>query len=510
MNKDFSEKDIKKVAKGAGTTLIGSSIGKGLFFLSQIIIARALGVEIFGLYALGFAVAKICGIISTFGLSTGGMRFVSIFKDESRSKLKGILISSSVFSFLSGAIIGFVLYILSNKIAIVIFHNPELKITLQIFAFSVPFISGMNVVASLLKGFHTTKYTVYTRDIIQCVVNVILIIVFHLVGFGLSGVIYAFILSHLMAFISGIFYLRKLFPEIKYKDFKPVYEIKDLILYSVPLLFIDFLHYFLTWTNSLLLGVLSTTTSVGIYRAASQLPLVMTIFMMATNSIYAPLAANLYNKGEMKRLESIFKTTTRWVIYITVPIFILIIFSPKELMMVFGREFIQTGWIILVILSFGQLINCMTAGVGMTLTMTAKQKLELFNSAIMLSVNILLCYLLIPKYGAIGAAIANCVGISLINLVRLAEVKFLYNMHPFSSVLIKYTLPSSISIIILFFLNKMVFQTSNIYTFFIKLCAIFIIFMVYFLRKTVWTSEDLFVYNKVKNIISKNVNPAKS
>jgi O-antigen/teichoic acid export membrane protein len=230
---------------------------------------------------------------------------------------------------------------------------------------------------------------------------------------------------------------------------------------------------------------------------------------MATNSIYAPLVANLYKKDEMKRLESIFKTTTRWVIYITVPIFILIIFSPKELMMIFGREFIQTGWIILVILSFGQLINCMTAGVGMTLTMTAKQKLELINSAVMLSINILLCYLLIPKYGAIGAAIANCVGISLINFVRLAEVKLLYNMHPFSSVLIKYTLPSSISIIILLFLNTVAFQTSNIFTFFIKLCTIFIIFIVYFLRKTVWTTEDLFVYNKVKNIISKNVNPAK-
>jgi O-antigen/teichoic acid export membrane protein len=341
------------------------------------------------------------------------------------------------------------------------------------------------------------------------VVNITLIVVFHLVGFGLSGVIYAFILSNLTAFISGIFYLRKLFPEIKYKDFKPVYEIKDLIFYSVPLLFIDFLHYFLIWTNSLLLGVLSTTKSVGIYRAASQLPLVMTIFMLATNSIYAPLAANLYKKTEMKRLENIFKTTTRWVIYITVPIFILIIFSSKELMMIFGRDFVQTGWIVLIILSFGQLINCMTAGVGMTLTMTAKQKLELFNSAVMLSANILLCYLLIPKYGAIGAAIANCVGISLINFVRLAEVKLLYNMHPFTSVLIKYTLPSSVSIIILFFLNTTAFQTSNIFTFFIKLCTIFIIFMAYFLKKAVWTTEDLFVYNKVKNIISKKANPAK-
>jgi O-antigen/teichoic acid export membrane protein len=78
MNHNFSEEDIKKVAKGAGTSLIGSSIGRGLFFLSQVIIARILGVEAFGLYVLGFSAIKICEIIARFGLNTGGMRFVSV------------------------------------------------------------------------------------------------------------------------------------------------------------------------------------------------------------------------------------------------------------------------------------------------------------------------------------------------------------------------------------------------------------------------------------------------
>jgi len=40
MGKHFLEDDIKKVATGAGITLIGHSFGKGLLFLSQVIIAR--------------------------------------------------------------------------------------------------------------------------------------------------------------------------------------------------------------------------------------------------------------------------------------------------------------------------------------------------------------------------------------------------------------------------------------------------------------------------------------
>src|SRR3989304_9270525 len=106
MNNSFSEEDVKKVAKGAGTNLIGSSIGKGLFFLSQIIIARILGVEVFGLYALGFATVKMCEIFARLGLHKGGMRFVSIYKDDSPSKLKGVLVSAIGITLINGILIG--------------------------------------------------------------------------------------------------------------------------------------------------------------------------------------------------------------------------------------------------------------------------------------------------------------------------------------------------------------------------------------------------------------------
>ena len=67
----FHEKDLKKVARGAWTTLLGASIGKGLFFLSHLLVARHLGPEAFGLYALGFAAIRVLEIFSRLGLSAG-------------------------------------------------------------------------------------------------------------------------------------------------------------------------------------------------------------------------------------------------------------------------------------------------------------------------------------------------------------------------------------------------------------------------------------------------------
>src|SRR3989304_5040762 len=131
MNSNFSEEDIKKVAKGTGTTLIGSIVGGGFNFLSQIMIARVLGVEAFGLYALGYAAVRICEIIAKLGLDTGGMRFVSIYKSENPSKLKGVLISSTGISLLSGTLIGLILYLSSGEISQKIFRKPEITETLH-------------------------------------------------------------------------------------------------------------------------------------------------------------------------------------------------------------------------------------------------------------------------------------------------------------------------------------------------------------------------------------------
>lgn len=499
MNYSFSEEDVKKVAKGAGTTLIGSSIGKGLFFISQIIIARFLGVEAFGLYTLGFAAVKICEIVAKIGLNTGGMRFVSIYRDNNPSKLKGVLLSATWISLLNGALIGVILYFSSNWIALNVFKKLELVETLQLFSFSIPFIVGMNVVSSLLQGFHTTKYTVYTQEFIQPTANILLVAGFYYAGFKLQGVIYAFILSHLVALAAGIFYFKRLFPQFFKKDIKPVFELKNLIFYSIPLLFVGFLHYFLSWADTLMLGFLGSVKDVGIYRAASQVPLIMPLFLTASNSIYAPLIADLHQKGEMKRLSNIFKTTTRWVSYVTVPIFLFFVFSAKDLMMLFGKEYVDSGYTVLIILSIGQLINCITGGVGFTLTMTGRQSIELLNSGGLVIVNVLLNYLLIPVYGSIGAAVASSISNIAINMFRLLEVNKLYALNPFSNKMLKLILSFLIVGIFVFFIKSKInlFWYFNLFLNFMVVACITGLFLLVFKLE----SEDRYIFEKIKNKI---------
>ena len=51
--KDSLKGLVPQIAKGAGITFFGDLLGKGVTFISQILIARLLGTELFCLYALG-------------------------------------------------------------------------------------------------------------------------------------------------------------------------------------------------------------------------------------------------------------------------------------------------------------------------------------------------------------------------------------------------------------------------------------------------------------------------
>ena len=121
---DDSAKDVKKVAKGAGISFIGSVTGRCLWLLCQVIVARYFNAEVFGLYTLGLMVLKIAELIARFGLHAGAMRFVSIYRKDAPGKVKGIFISASLISFVNGLLLAGIVYFFADFISGTIFHKP--------------------------------------------------------------------------------------------------------------------------------------------------------------------------------------------------------------------------------------------------------------------------------------------------------------------------------------------------------------------------------------------------
>ncbi len=148
------------------------------------------------------------------------------------------------------------------------------------------------------------------------------------------------------------------------------------------------------------------------------------------NGIFAPMISDLYNQGKRDEMARIFQTVTKWTLLLTLPVFFTFIFLGHTLLELFGREF-QAGWPTLVVLSLGSLASISVGPAGFMLIMTGRPELELLNSWVSGMMNIALNLWLIPRYGALGAALATAMTIATLNIIRVSEVYHIHHCHPF-------------------------------------------------------------------------------
>src|SRR6266702_2334152 len=73
---------ISRVARGSIAAFLIYGAGIGLTYCSQLVIARILGVDIYGMYAYVFAWMVVLAYFSTLGFDVGLLRFVPTYEAE--------------------------------------------------------------------------------------------------------------------------------------------------------------------------------------------------------------------------------------------------------------------------------------------------------------------------------------------------------------------------------------------------------------------------------------------
>jgi len=426
------ERELSRVAKGAGITFVGRVVSTGLKYLTHIVIARFLGVKLFGLYTLGVAIYQLGELLSGMGLQNGAMRYVSIHHGVGdKRRLKGIMLQAIGLPLFGGLIFSTVLFLGADPIAREIFDKPDLALLLRIFAAAIPFGASMIVTTLATTGFQTARYLVCVRDLFQPLANLTLIVLLWVIGLRLYGVALAWVLSAILGLAAAIYSALRMFPAAMRKDIKPVFEGLRLLKFSLPLVFGEFVWFILLWTDIFMLGYLRSAADVGVYRAASQTAVLITLFLTSLNAIFAPMVADLHSRKEVEKMEQVFKITTRWSFSLTLPLFLIVGIASRDILRIFGPEF-ATGWQLLIILSTGQLINAGTGGVGYMLIMSGHQYSKFLGDLILAITNVLLNIMLIPRWGLLGAAAAMAISIGGVNLLRAVQVYAILRVHAYN------------------------------------------------------------------------------
>ena len=419
------------MAAGAGISLFGVGVGRGLDFVKQILIARLLGPEAFGLYALGWNILRIVSVLAPLGLNNGVIHFGTPFRQKDPGALRSILTRSVVISFAIGWMLTAILFVLAPWITDVLFQEPEYLLLFRLFTLMLPFAGALRVSANATRMTQRMIFSVAAEEIAQGALNLVLFIAFYLLGWKLFGAIAATVLSFALAFALSLYFLWRLFNQAFHTPSRPAVSQQDLLAYSLPTALAGMFGFVINRVDRIFLGYFRPPAEVGIYQAAAQISVIMAMVLNAFNMILMPMIAEQYHKRDIRQLEELFRVNTKWGIYCIVPVVLVIIFAASDVMTVlFGPNY-TSGATVLLILAIGQFVNIATGASGVILIMTGHQTAWFRLSVVIMVTSVALNLALIPRWGIIGAAVATATTVGGLFAVALLVVYHIHHIWPY-------------------------------------------------------------------------------
>ncbi|MCZ6619935.1 MAG: polysaccharide biosynthesis C-terminal domain-containing protein [Gammaproteobacteria bacterium] len=422
-NETTNEKGITRALlsglTGVGALKLGSL---ALVTLSSIVVARSLGPAGYGQVAFVFAVLNLLAIPTSSAVNPLLIRHVSNYQLAADwSLLRGLLRWTGTNTTLLAVsimvpILGWACWNLLS--------TPTDRAVL--FCIAVPFVlfwTWAARVSGVLQGLRKVVLAQSFDWIINPVIYLVLVVILWSKG-ALTPI--TVLLSSLGALvvsvIAGTITLQKSIPEqVVGADI----ELERKVWLSAwrHFIVIQVVGVANIQVPVVLLGIFGTEAQTGLFRVSENIASLLAISLLVVNAVIAPYITRLHAIGNMQELERIARGTARVALAFTLPAFFIVLFAGEWLLgFLFGESY-TSAFPALVILLIGQVVNVACGSVGLLLNMTGHEKISMNALAMALALNLILGAVLIPGYGAVGAAIGASVSTIVWNVLLAVRTR---------------------------------------------------------------------------------------
>ncbi|MEK6790240.1 MAG: flippase [Deltaproteobacteria bacterium] len=424
---------MREVVKGAASAFIWRVVGAGAQFVCNMLLARMLGAEGFGLYALAMTVTAFTTVIGSAGFDQTLVRFTPAHADSGESgAIRTLFVRGFVVTLVVSLCAALVLFLAADLIAQQIFNNASLTSVIRLMALSVPPWSLMNLIAGSLQGLKRIRESTLVQVGLVPFINMALIYILLSAGYGVYGAAVAYLLSTCVVLALGLFlWFRHCGTGDDGTRHKAV-STGVLVSTAVPMALTALMIMSMSLADTLILGAMRPPFELGVYSGALKLSMITSIVLMAFSAIAAPKFASFYAERDVNAIRRIGSHSIRLMLATAAPVLALSFIAPGFFMSVFGASF-RAGATALVILTLGQAVY-ITFGLAGQLLMMTGQEVAVRNITLAAAiVNIILCLVLIPPLGAVGAALSHTASFSMTALLSQYVLKRRMNiyLHPF-------------------------------------------------------------------------------
>jgi O-antigen/teichoic acid export membrane protein len=382
-------------------------VGALLTYLAQLVTARVIGPDSYGIYAYVLAWVTLLGYFSTLGFHVSLLRFVPAYQTKEQWPLVRGVIRYSLRG-AAGTAIGIVLIGVCAIIALQGSMRPELAHTFLLGIVAVPFLALHLIGAAVVRAFGGIVAALAPERVARD--GLLLAIVAaafwgNLYYLDATLAMAATLLSSLvMLGLIGISFRRLRPPSLVHV--KPAYAAEDWWRPTLPLTVIMIADNVMSRAGVIALGLVGNTLDAGIFAVAFSMAILAALPRMAVATVFAPTVSALFVQGNQAGLQSLSAKASCLSLLGTACVAIPLLLLAQPLLSWFGRDFVA-GAPIVTILVLGEVFAAACGPQQHLVTMTGHERPGATMLAVCAVANFVACMLMIDSLGMTGAALAR-------------------------------------------------------------------------------------------------------
>ncbi|MCF8301686.1 MAG: flippase [Bacteroidales bacterium] len=433
-NKIKQDLHLTELIRGGATAMVFKGASIVFTYLLFFTIGRLFSPTHLGIFNTCWTVLMIGAVLGKIGLDTAIVKFIAeTIAGKKLSELKSLYRTGALIVLAGSVISAGLIFLFSKPLSKLFFDTTDKAYLLQIIAITIIPLGQMSFNSESLRGMKKITLFSLFQNSSAYFSMLVLLLIFFLIFRTPEVIIPSLSLGIFILFIFSFFTVRKQLHQFTGNEMatgSSGLNVSSILKVSFPMLLSNSLFLVMNWTDTLMLSAFIEEDAVGIYNTALKIAALNSVALTAINSIAAPKFAELFSQNDHTQFRKLVKQTSLLSFVISFPVFIIIVALPGFLLSIFGEDFIP-GTTALLILVAGQAFNAFAGSTMNVLHMTRKEKVGRNILTIGVIVNLILNYVLIPRYGINGAAIATASSTILWNSIAILYIYRVYGFFTF-------------------------------------------------------------------------------
>lgn len=432
---------LEKAARGGLANMVGAALAGATGVVVTWIVARVLGAEQAGAFFAATAAFVLAGGLAKLGTQTGLVYWPARLRATGNEHLLGACLRAGLLPVAGSSIVlAAAMWVAAPEIARITAHVVGGHTTgLRVLALFLPLQALTDALLTATRGYRAMRPTVLVDRVLRSALQMVLVGAAGAAALwttaSLPMLAMAWAAPYLPITVLAAYALRKLYragkpPGVTTRRLERRGMRRDFWRFTGPRALASVAQLALQRVDVLLVAALGGLAPAAVYAVAGRFVVLIQFANQGISQSVQPRLAEALATGDRATANRLYQTATGWLVLVTWPINLLVILLAPTYLRFFGEHY-TTGVDVVVVLAAAMLVATGCGMVDMVLAMAGRTSWNLVNVLIALAVTIGLDVLLIPRLGALGAAVGLACAMLANNLLPLIQVGRAVGLHPF-------------------------------------------------------------------------------